>query len=49
MAIKRKVRWCGESLDVTIPSQIAALHDTHEGDYLEFTPIGTGEFRTKKV
>ena len=49
MAIKRKVRWCGESLAITIPSQIAELHNIHEGDYMEFTPIGSGEFRIKKI
>jgi len=49
MAIKRKVRMAGESLAVTIPSQIAQLHDIKEGDYLEFTPIGYGEFKIKKV
>ncbi|MEA2055087.1 MAG: AbrB/MazE/SpoVT family DNA-binding domain-containing protein [Candidatus Thermoplasmatota archaeon] len=49
MAIKRKVRMAGESLAVTIPSQIAQLHDIKEGDYLEFAPIGYGEFKIKKV
>lgn len=49
MPIKRKVRMCGESLAVTIPSQIAQLHDIKEGDYLEFTPIGYGEFKIKKI
>ena len=34
MGIKRKVRQTGESLAVTIPSQIAQLHDIKEGDYL---------------
>ena len=49
MAIKRKVRMAGKSLAVTIPSQIAQLHDINEGDYLEFTPIGYGEFKIRKV
>jgi len=49
MAIARKVRRTGESLAVTIPAQVAAMHGIHEGDRLEFTPIGTGEFRIKKV
>jgi len=48
MAIKRKIRMARESLAVTIPSQIAQLHDINEGDYLEFTPIGYGEFKIKK-
>ena len=49
MVLKRKVRKTGESLAITLPSQIAELHGIHEGDYFEFTPIGTGEFRIKKV
>ena len=49
MAIKRKVRMCGESLAITIPSQIAELHDIKVGDYMEFTPIGSGKFRLKKT
>ena len=27
----------------------AELHDIKEGDYMEFEPIGTGEFKLKKV
>lgn len=49
MAIKRKIRMCGESLGVTIPSQIAELYDIKDGDYLEFSPIGTVEFKIKRV
>mgnify|MGYP001123484297 CR=1 FL=1 len=44
MGIKQKVRKTGENLAVTIPSQIAQLHNINEGDYLEFTPIGSSEF-----
>lgn len=49
MSIKRKVRTCGGNLAITIPSQIAQLHDIKEGDYMEFEPIGYGEFKLKKV
>jgi hypothetical protein len=49
MAIKRKVRMCGESMAITIPSQIAAFHNIKEGDFMVFEPIGTGEFKIKKV
>ena len=49
MAIRRKVRMCGESLSITIPKQIAALHDINVGDYIEFEPIGFGEFKIKMV
>ena len=31
MGIKRKVRMCGESIAITIPSQIAELHIIKEG------------------
>jgi antitoxin component of MazEF toxin-antitoxin module len=47
--LKRKVRKTGESLAITLPSQIAELHNIHEGDYVAFTIIGTGEFRIKKA
>jgi hypothetical protein len=47
--IRRRVRLCGESLAIMIPSQSAALHNIKEGDYIEFTPIGYNEFRIKKV
>ncbi len=49
MGIKRKVRMCGDSLAITIPSQIAELHNIKEGDYMEFEPIGSGEFKIKKM
>ena len=49
MGIKRKVRMFGESLAITVPSQIAELHNIKEGDYMEFEPIGTGEFKLKKI
>ena len=49
MGIKRKVRVCGESLSITIPKQIAELHNINAGDYIEFEPIGYGEFKIKKV
>ena len=40
---------CGESLAITIPRQIAELHGIKEGDYMEFEPIGTGEFKIRKA
>ena len=49
MGITREVRRTGESLAVTIPAQIGQLYDLKEDDILEFTPIGLGEFRIKKV
>jgi hypothetical protein len=38
----------GESLAITLPSQIAEFNDILEGDNVGFIPIGTGEFRIKK-
>jgi antitoxin component of MazEF toxin-antitoxin module len=49
IAIKWKVRMCGESLAVTIPSQIAELQNIKEGDYMEFELIRTEEFKIKKA
>ena len=44
--IKRKVRICGKSLAIMIPSQIAELHKINEGDYMEFESIGNGESKS---
>ena len=49
MASKCKVRVCGESLAITIPAQIAKMHDIKKGDYMEISPIGYGEFKIKKI
>ena len=48
MGIKREIHKCGESLSITIPKQIAELHNINIGDYIEFEPIGYGEFKKKK-
>jgi len=40
MDAKRKDTWTGIRLAISIPSQIAQLHDVNEGDFLEFTPNG---------
>ena len=49
MALKCKVRLCGDSLAITIPRQIARMHNIEKGDYMELSPIGTGEFKIKKI
>ncbi len=49
MALKCKVRICGESLAITIPAQIARMHDIEKGDWMEISPIGYGEFKIRKV
>jgi antitoxin component of MazEF toxin-antitoxin module len=39
----------GSSLVLTIPSQIAKMHDIQDGDEIEIIPIGIGEFKIRKV
>ena len=45
MAVTRTVRQVGGSLIITIPADIANLHDITKGDELEFLPMGMGEIR----
>ena len=49
MSLKVRVRLCGDSLAITLPSQVAKLHGINRGDIMEISPIGTGEFKIKKV
>ena len=49
MGIKVRVRLCGDSLAITLPRQIARMHDIEKGNYMEISPIGTGEFKIKKI
>jgi antitoxin component of MazEF toxin-antitoxin module len=49
MGIKVRVRLCGDSLAITLPRQIARMHDIDKGDTMEISPIGSGEFKIKKV
>ena len=49
MGIKVRVRLCGDSLAITLPRQIAKLHNIDKGDTMEISPIGGGEFKIKKV
>ncbi len=49
MVLKCKIRVCGQSLAITIPSQIAKMHDIEKGNYMEISPIGYGEFKIRKV
>ena len=49
MGFKVRVRVCGDSLAITLPSQVAKLHNINKGDYIEILPIGTGEFKIKKI
>jgi len=49
MGIKVRVRLCGDSLAITLPRQIARMHDIEKGDTMEISPIRSGEFKIKKV
>ena len=49
MALQRKVREVGNSLNVVIPSQIADLHHIDENTILQFEPIQEGVFKLRKI
>jgi len=49
MALKVRVRLCGDSLAITLPAQVARMHNIAQGDTMEISPIGTEEFKIKKV
>lgn len=49
MGLKVRVRLCGDSLAITLPAQVAKMHNIERGDHMEISPIGTGEFKLKKV
>ena len=47
MAVKRTVRAVGGSLMITLPADIANLHNIKKGDELEFLSMGNGELRLR--
>ncbi len=47
--LKRKLRKVGGALVISIPKPVCDMHDLNEGDYLEISPIGYGEFKIKRV
>ena len=49
MSLKVRVRLCGDSLAITLPAQVAKMHNIKKGDYMEISPIGSGEFKIKKI
>lgn len=49
MTLRRKARTVGDSLTVSIPSQLADLHDINEGSLLEFQPMTKGTFKLVKM
>ena len=42
MGLERKIRKAGNSVVVTLPSQLAELADLAEGDVVEFEYLGRG-------
>jgi len=34
---------------ISVPKSVCDMHNLNEGDYLEISPIGYGEFKIKKV
>ena len=48
MALERKARTVGESLTVTIPSQIAEFYHIYEGTLLEWQPMQNDVFKIVK-
>ena len=49
MALIRKMRLSGNSLVVTIPSQLVEAYDINSGDTVEVIPLKNGEIRIKKI
>ena len=49
MALQRKVREVGNSLSVTIPSQMAELHGIEDDTLLSFQPMEKGVFKIVKI
>jgi len=47
--LKRKLRKVGGALVVCIPKPICDMYNFKDGDWLEISPIGGGEFKIKKV
>ena len=48
MSLMVRVRQCGDSMAITLPAQVAKMHNINRGDYMEISPIGNGEFKIKK-
>lgn len=49
MTLQRKVREVGNSLSVTIPSQMAELHGIEDDTLLSFQPMERGIFKIIKI
>jgi AbrB family looped-hinge helix DNA binding protein len=48
MALTRKTRASGNSLMVTIPSQLVEAYNIHNGDEVEIIPLNNGEIIIRK-
>jgi len=49
MGLKVRVRLWGDSLAITLPRQVARMHNIEKGDTMEISPIGSWEFKIKKL
>ena len=49
MSLMVRVRLCGDSFAITLPRQVARMHNIERGDTVEISPIGSEEFKIKKV
>ena len=49
MPLIYKTRLSGNSIVVTIPSQITEAYDIHCGDLVEIIPLKNGDIKIKKV
>lgn len=45
MGLRVKVRLCGDSLAITLPRQIARMHDIAQGDTMEISHWKVGSLR----
>lgn len=49
MALIRKMRLSGNSIVITIPSQLLEAYDIKTGDMVEITPLTDSEIKLKRV
>ena len=49
MPLTRKTRLSGNSIVVTIPSQIVEAFDINSGDLIEIIPLKDGEIKIRKT
>ena len=49
MPLTRKIRISGNSIVVTLPSQLVEAYDITDGDKVEIIPLKNGKFVIKKA